>query len=106
MESHDRFRDALLRLLQTGTMQEILACRDKEPARVEFRIETTYHIHLTRRHMVLKEREVETVRRHAGGRWRRLAPSVETRHRIVLDRASGAILEAPQLGRRVSDRAG
>jgi hypothetical protein len=52
-----------------------------------------------RRHIVVKEQDVEAIRRQVKGRWQWARPTICKRQRIVLERSSGKILEAPHLGK-------
>ena len=92
---HPEFRHALLRMLRAGTLQASLGCTNGECAQVEFQRQRTYHVHLTPRHAVLREREVEVVRRHANGRWRTMRPIVVHRDQLVFDRATGQLIATP-----------
>lgn len=98
MEDRERFKRSLIRMLQTGIFQEIIGCRPGACARVEFRMLNSFEVQLTRRHAVVEERDVETVRRLTKGRWARLSPMVRRKDRIVIERSSGRILALPPLG--------
>lgn len=101
MDSPDRFRNSLIAMLRAGTFQELIGCADGRCAQVYWQVARIYHIHLTPRRIIVREREEERIRRHTRGRWRTLRPNVTQVQRLVLDRASGEVLEAPHLGRRL-----
>ena len=98
MDHNHHFKRALLRMIQDGTLQEIMGCQDGECEKLEFHLQRIYHVHLARRYIVVHERDVETIRRHTSGRWRRMRPMIFRRGKIVIDRTSGKILQAPSLG--------
>jgi hypothetical protein len=87
-------------MLQSGGYQEWLGCPAGECAKVEFRLQQVYHVHVGAKHIVIKEQDVETVRHQNQGHWKWFRPTVSKTRRIVLDRASGKILEAPGIGMR------
>jgi len=97
-DDSDQFKRSLLRMLQTGTFQEIVGCAPGERAEVEFHVTRIYRVQLTRQRIIMQERDVEMVRRQIGGRWKPLRHTTCSRGRIVMDRASGSILESPSLG--------
>ena len=100
MEDATRFQRSLIHMLQTGTFQQMAECPAGRCAKVEFRLSTIYHVHLGRRHIVVNEHDVELIRRRHRGRWRGLRPTICRRRQVVLDRATGQILEAPGFGTR------
>lgn len=100
MTDTDRFSQALIRMLQEGTFQQFVECGPGQCAQVEFRLQRSFHIHLMPQTIVVHERELETIRRKGQGRWQALQPTHATHQRLILDRATGEILEAPRLGRR------
>lgn len=104
MEQPESFTTTLVRLLQSGAFQQFLDCREDQCAKVEFRLQQHYHVHLARRHIVVKEQDVETIRRHVNGKWQWARPTVCQARRIVLDRRTGQILEAPTWGRLTTKR--
>ena len=99
MEPSESFTTILVRLLQRGAFQQFLDCGNDQCAKVEFRLQQTYHVHLAKRHIVIREQDVEMIRRQVKGRWQWARPTVCRARRIVLDRRTGQILEAPNLGR-------
>jgi hypothetical protein len=100
MTDTDAFSTALIRMLQEGTFQQFLECGPGQCAQVEFRLQRSFHIHLTPTTIVVHERDLETIRRHREGRWHALQPTHAAHRRLILDRTTGEILEAPRLGRR------
>ncbi len=98
MEQPTSFTTTLVRMLQSGTLQQFLECDKDQCTKVEFRLRQTYHVHLAKRHIVVREQDVEIIRRQVNGKWQWARPTVCQAKRIVLDRASGKILEAPSLG--------
>ena len=98
MDHSERFRRALIRMIQEGTFQQIVECPEGQCAKVEFHLRTIYHVHLARRYAVVQEHDVEAIRRQVDGRWTWLRPTVTRRSRIVIERASGKIVESPTLG--------
>ena len=89
LDKEHRFKRSLLRMMQAGAFEELLECRQGEPAAVEFRLERVYQVHLRRGKIVLKERDSETVRRKLGGRWQRLGQPMVQLDRIVVKRPNG-----------------
>ena len=98
MEHVDRFTRSLVRMLQSGTFQQFVSCESGRCAKVEFRLQRHYHVHLGRRHIIVREREVETIRRQRAGRWQWARPTICKVRRIIIDRTTGHILHAPHLG--------
>lgn len=98
MEHPESFTTTLVRLLQNGAFQQFLDCGSDRCTKVEFRLQQVYHVHLARRHIVVREQDVETIRRQVKGKWQWARPTVCQTRRIVLDRRTGQILEAPTLG--------
>lgn len=98
MNESERFRCSLLRMIQAGTFEEIIGCQHGRCATVEFRLQHVYRVEFARQSIILREQEIETIRRYADGCWRRMRPTVLDRGRIVLERDSGRILESPSLG--------
>lgn len=99
-ETREPFEQALVRMLQSEAYQEWLGCPDGACAKVEFRLQQVYHVHVGARQIVIKQQDVEAVRRQHHGHWKWFRPTVCKTKRIVLDRASGKILEAPSWGKR------
>ena len=91
LDKAHRFKRSLLRMMQVGAFEELLECRQGEPAAVEFRLERVYQVHLRRGTMVLKERDSETVRRKVNGRWQRLGTPMVEQDQVVLKRHVGTI---------------
>jgi len=89
LDREHQFKRSLLRMMQAGAFEELLECRQGEPAAVEFRLERVYQVHLRRGKIVLKERDSETVRRKLGGRWQRLGRPMVQQDRIVIKRPNG-----------------
>jgi len=100
MPEGESFTTTLVRILQSGAYQEWLGCAAGECTKVEFRLQQVYHVHLGPKHIVIKEQDVEAIRRQNHGHWKWFRPTVCQTRRIVLDRASGRILEAPHWGKR------
>lgn len=100
MPDRESFTTTLVRMLQGGAYQEWLGCPAGKCTQVEFRLQQVYHVHVGAKHIVVKEQDVETVRRQNEGQWKWFRPTVSQTRRIVLDRASGKILEAPGIGTR------
>lgn len=98
MESNDAFTRSLVRMLQSGVYKEWLGCADDQCTKVEFRVQRRYHVHVARRQIVVKEQDVEVVRQQANGRWQWARPTAFKARRIVIDRATGKIIEAPSWG--------
>ncbi len=98
MEANDAFTRSLVRMLQNGVYKEWLGCADDQCTKVEFRVQRRYHVHVARRQIVVKEQDVESVRQQANGRWQWARPTAFKARRIVIDRATGKILEAPSWG--------
>jgi len=98
MEHPKSFTTTLVRLLQSGAFQQFLDCGEDQCTKVEFRLQQRYHVHLAKRHIVVKEQDVEMIRREINGKWQWARPTVCQSRRIVLDRRTGQILEAPNLG--------
>jgi len=96
----DQFKRSLVRLLQAGAFQDVLGGVEDGCTKVEFREQTVYLVSLKPRTIVVQERETEVVRQYVHGRWTPVAPTptVFDRGRVVIDRASGKILEAPSWG--------
>ena len=94
------FKRSLVRLLQAGSFQDIVGCVAEGCTKVEFREETLYTVTLQPKTIVVREQEREVVRQYANGRWKPVTPTptVFDRGRIVIDRASGRILETPSWG--------
>jgi hypothetical protein len=90
----ERIRRTLIKMVQTGALQAFIGCKDHERARVEFWIQHVYEIRVNRRTIVMHERDVETVKRFANRRWKSIRPIVLDAGSVVLDRASGKILQA------------
>jgi len=99
-ETREPFEQALVRMLQSGGYQEWLGCAAGECTKLEFRLQQVYHVHLGQKHIVIKQQDVEAVRKQNQGHWTWLKPTFCQTKRIVLDRASGKILEAPSWGKR------
>jgi len=91
LDREHQFKRSLLRMMQAGAFEELLECRQGEPAAVEFRLERVYQVHLRRGKIVLKERDSETVRRKLGGRWQRLGRPMVQQDQVVLKRHVGTI---------------
>ena len=100
MAEGESFTNVLVRMLQSGGYEEWLGCAAGECTKVEFRLQQVYHVHLGPKHIVIKQQDVEAVRRQHQGHWTWLKPTICQTKRIVLDRASGQILEAPSWGKR------
>ena len=98
MDDHNRTRLLILQMLQSGALEELVGCRNKRCARIEFRLERIYRIEVKTRTIVMREHDVERIRQKTGRRWKELGPNVADRGRVILDRASGKILQAPTLG--------
>ncbi len=90
LDKAHRFKRSLLRMMQAGAFEELLECRQGEPAAVEFRLERVYQVPLRRGTMVLKERDSETIRRRFNGRWQRLGQPMIQLDRIVVKRPNGS----------------
>ena len=99
MDSTHSFKWSLLRMLQAGTLQRIIGCADGACARIEFRLASIYHVHFTPQYIALHERESETIRHHRNGRWRTFRPSIIDRGRIIIERATGKIIQTTPAGR-------
>jgi len=99
MPEGQSFTTTLVRMLQNGAYKEWLGCPAGECTQVEFRLQQVYHVHVGAKHIVIKEQDVETVRHQNQGQWKWFRPTVSQTRRIVLDRASGKILEAPNCGK-------
>ena len=54
MDDHDQFTRSLVRMLQAGTLQEFLGCEVARCAKVEFRLQRRYHVHVARRRIVIE----------------------------------------------------
>lgn len=107
MEQPASFTTTLVRMLQNGAYQEWLQCADDQCTKIEFRLQQIYHVHVAKRHIVIREQDIEVIRRHNNGKWQPSKPTICHTKRIILDRASGKILETPQWGvlkARQSDR--
>ena len=100
MDHHSRFKRSLLHLLQTKTFEQFLECEEPTRTTVEFQLLRRYLIQLTPRRIMLTEHDPETVRQPLNGRWKTLGRVHAHGGRIVLDRASGRILQTPALGLR------
>lgn len=100
MSTHELFKQALLRMLRDGTFLEMAECPPGRCAQVEFDLRRIYHVHITKHYLVLHERDVEVIRRTRRGRWTALRPRTIPGERIIVDRATGQILDAPHLGKR------
>ena len=94
LDKDHQFKRSLLRMLQAGAFEELLECREGQPAAVEFRLQRVYRVHLRRRTVVLQERDSETVSRKLDGRWQRLGPPTVQQDRVVLKRRAGIISQA------------
>jgi hypothetical protein len=81
-----------------GAFQELLGGSEGAGTKVEFHEQTMYRVHLNRRTIVVEERETEIVRRQVHGRWKRLGPPNVHKHRIILERRTGKVLQSPSLG--------
>lgn len=99
-DERNPFEHALVRMLQSGAYQEWLGCPDGACAKVEFRLQQVYHVDVGPRQVVIKVQDMEAVRRQRHGNWTWLGPTARQTRRIVLDQASGRILETPTWGRR------
>lgn len=99
-QTREPFEQMLVRMLQSGGYQEWLGCAAGDCTKVEFRLQQVYHVHVGAKHIIIKAQDLEAVRRQNHGHWRWLRPTVCQTKRIVLDRASGSILEAPTWGKR------
>ena len=104
MEQTGSFTTTLVRMLQCGAYKEWLDCADDQCTKVEFRLQQVYHVHVAKRHIVIKEQDAEVIRRHVNGKWQWARPTVCQARRIVLDRRTGQILEAPNLGTLTTTR--
>lgn len=101
MEHHNQaLTHALIHMAQEGSLEQFLSCPPGRCARIELELRRIYHVHLSRRHLVLQEREVEVIRRQRRGRWQAMRPTHTENGGIVLERATGAILQTTRLGRR------
>ena len=98
VEATDGFTRSLVQMLQSGVYKEWLGCADDQCTKVEFRVQRRYHVHVAHRQIVVKQQDVELVRQRTNGRWQWTRPTVCKARRIVIDRASGKILEAPSWG--------
>ena len=49
LDKDHQFKRSLLRMLQAGAFEELLECREGQPAAVEFRLQRVYRVHLRRR---------------------------------------------------------
>ena len=98
MDDLSRTRRIILRMLQSGALEELVGCRDRRCAQVELRLERVYRIEMKARTIVMHERDVERIRQKTGRRWKELGPNVAERGQVVLDRASGKVLQSPALG--------
>ena len=98
MDDPSRMRLLILRMLQSGALEELVGCRNRRCAQVELRLERVYQIEMKARTIVMRERDVERIRQKTGRRWKELGPNVAERGQVVLDRASGKVLQAPALG--------
>ena len=98
MDDHNRTRLLILQMLQSGALEELVGCRDGRCAWVELRMERVYQIEMKARTIVMRERDVERIRQKTGRRWKNLGPNVAERGSVILDRASGKVLQAPALG--------
>lgn len=99
-QMREPFEQALVRMLQSGGYQEWLGCAAGECTKLEFRLQQVYHVHVGPKRIVIKAQDVEAVRKQNQGHWKWFRPTVCQTKRIVLDRASGKILEAPSWGKR------
>lgn len=95
-EEPNQFKHSLLRMLQNGEFQE--SCSADQCTKIAFHEETIYQVRLSRHRIVVTEHEVEVIRRYRHGQWVRMRPTVICRGRIVMDRATGKIVESPTLG--------
>lgn len=98
MPEGESFTTTLVRLLQSGAYQAWLGCPAGACTQVEFRLQQVYHVHVAKRHLVIREQDVEIIRRQIDGKWHWARPTVCQTRRIVLDRRTGQILKAPSLG--------
>lgn len=98
MAYRGEFKQSLVRMLQIGTFEEMVGCQKGECTRVEFQLQTSYDIHLTRHTIVVEERDTEIIRRQVRGRWQRLGPTSVSKNRLIVERGTGKILQSPRLG--------
>jgi len=100
MAEGESFTNVLVRMLQSGGYEDWLGCPAGECAKLEFRLQQVYHVHVGAKHIVIKAQDVEAIRKQNQGHWTWFKPTYCQTKRIVLDRASGQILEAPSWGKR------
>lgn len=92
MEHIPSFKRSLLKLAQSGTIAEMLGCRNGHRAQVAFHLEYVCHVHVTRRWITIHDYDIETMRHRTHGRWTHSAPYRTTRDHVVVERATGTIV--------------
>ena len=98
MKAPESFSNTLVRMLQAGSLEQILGCPVGQRAQVEFQITHRYRVHLTPKTMVVQEQEEEHVRRYAHRRLQPVRRAIFPRGRIIVDRRTKQMLQAPRLG--------